>query len=282
MSDELQRYPLAALNVWSLCLQVLYAHIFGVTLLNEQETVWGILGSLLIASGVVTVNGAKGHKSNAAFEHPSLLPMFQYMPTSTSERSAVGDLHKAGKAAPAAPNGVAGNDAEEAPMAEAGAQGSRSFLQIMLARLKDMRVSAGGSSCQREVSSQQVERSEAPSSTQAESGRAFAAETGAASSAWEGAFVGQPMAGPTPHTCVPQQDDSGQSGSAAGAGNGAEVCGERRRVRGAHGEYSRGVGSLRDGEKSWVGEWAFRREVDGGSLAPAMARYHQLLEKSRQ
>jgi hypothetical protein len=263
-------------------LQVLYAHIFGVTLLNEQETVWGILGSLLIASGVVTVNVAKGHKSSATSEHPSLLPMFQYMPTSTSERNAAEDLHEVGKAAPAAPDGLAENDAEEAPVAKAGAQGSRSFLQTMLARLKDMRVSARRSSCQREVSSQQVELSEAPSSTPAESGRAFAAETGAASITWEGGFVGEPMAGPTPYTCVPQQDNSGQSGSAAGAGKGAEVSSERRRVRGAHGEYPRGVGSLRDGEKSWVGEWAFRQEVDGGSLAPAMARYHQLLEKSRQ
>lgn len=39
--------------------QVLYAHIWGVTLLGEQEHVGGIAGSLLLAGGVVTVNLSK-------------------------------------------------------------------------------------------------------------------------------------------------------------------------------------------------------------------------------
>ena len=38
--------------------QVLYAHIFGV-LLGDQETLWGLLGAALIACGVVSVNRAK-------------------------------------------------------------------------------------------------------------------------------------------------------------------------------------------------------------------------------
>ena len=47
--------------------QVLYAHVFGVLLLDEQESLLGILGSVLIASGVITVNQAKsGNASNHA------------------------------------------------------------------------------------------------------------------------------------------------------------------------------------------------------------------------
>ena len=40
-------------------LQVLCAHLFGVSLLHEGETVLGIVGSAAIAAGVVTVNSAK-------------------------------------------------------------------------------------------------------------------------------------------------------------------------------------------------------------------------------
>ena len=42
-----------------LLLQVLCAHLFGVSLLHEGETVLGIVGSAAIAAGVVTVNSAK-------------------------------------------------------------------------------------------------------------------------------------------------------------------------------------------------------------------------------
>ncbi len=46
------------------CLQVLHAHVFGIFLLDEHESLWGILGSILIAAGVVTVNGAKSGRSS--------------------------------------------------------------------------------------------------------------------------------------------------------------------------------------------------------------------------
>ena len=267
--------PQTASSVSCADLQVLYAHIFGVTLLDEQETVWGILGSLLIASGVVTVNGAKGHNSSAAFEHPSLLPMFQYTSSSTADRNATGYLHKAGKVTSAAPSGVAENGAEETSVC---AQGSSGFLQALLARIKHVGRSAAGSSGQREVSNQQLELAEGLGTTY---GRTVTAGNGAASSAWDSDMAGQPMPGPTPYTSVAQQDDSEEISS--GGGEGAEVSHERRRVRGVGPEgQSGGFGSLRDRERSWAGEWAFRREVDGSGLAPAMARYYQLLGQNRQ
>ena len=39
--------------------QVLCAHVFGVALLHEAETLYGLAGSAAIAAGVITVNGAK-------------------------------------------------------------------------------------------------------------------------------------------------------------------------------------------------------------------------------
>ncbi len=47
-------------------MQVLCAHIFGVTLLHESETVFGLVGSAAIAAGVLTVNSAKIAKAEAA------------------------------------------------------------------------------------------------------------------------------------------------------------------------------------------------------------------------
>ena len=47
-------------------MQVLCAHIFGVTLLHESETVFGLVGSAAIAAGVLTVNSAKIAKAESA------------------------------------------------------------------------------------------------------------------------------------------------------------------------------------------------------------------------
>ena len=68
-----------------LLLQVLCAHLFGVTLLHEGETVLGIVGSAAIAAGVVTVNSAKTATAKPAGpkegSRAGSLP--QYSPVST-------------------------------------------------------------------------------------------------------------------------------------------------------------------------------------------------------
>lgn len=249
------------------------------TLLHEQETVWGILGSLLIASGVVTVNGAKNKRSNAhaTFEHPSLLPMFQYRPKSTGDRNAIEDLIKADKSPLVAHSGVAGISAVEDSTVENRAAGS-GFLQSVLSRLRHAGLHPLGSFCRQQAASPELEL--AGVTSEAESGRRDADDSSAASSDGDGGLTGQPIPGPALYTSLPQQEDRelGRSHLSSAGGDAAADLPEKRRLRGQSG----GVGSLRDGEKSWVGEWAFRREIAGNNLAPAMARYHQLLEQSRQ
>lgn len=247
-------------------MQVLYAHIFGITLLNEQETVWGILGSLLIASGVVTVNGAKaqnGDKAHAPFEHPSLLPMFWHKHASMPEGNAGGPAQKPESLIPAHLN-------------SSGESGSRegTVLQAVLSRL-----GCGGQHARDRLSQQQspfqhVQMAGMTFTTGAEDARPVAADDDAHSTATSSGCDGQ-LLGPN----LQQAEVEGPGNSHLEAvESGAALAQEKRRVRGHPG----GPALLRDREKSWIGEWAFRKETGSEALAPAMARYHQLLERDRE
>ena len=72
-------------SVLLLLLQVLCAHLFGVTLLHEGETILGIVGSAAIAAGVVTVNSAKFATAEPAgpAEGARAGSLPQYSPVST-------------------------------------------------------------------------------------------------------------------------------------------------------------------------------------------------------
>lgn len=244
------------------CTQVLYAHIYGITLLNEQETVWGILGSLLIASGVVTVNGAKIEncdKPQAPYQHPSLLPMFQYKQASMAEGNADRPAQKPECLAPADPN-------------SSGESGSRrgNIFQAALSWLRSGVQHAGGRLTQQPSPFQQLQLTGLASCTSADGASPVAVHSSAASSGCDGQLLGPSLQ---------QQEGEGPGdGQLYAAEGGAALVQGKRRTRGRPG----GPPLERDREQSWIGEWAFRKETDSERLAPAMARYHQLLERDRE
>ena len=67
-------------------MQVLSAHVFGVTLLQERESIFGLAGSAAIAAGVVTVNSAKIAKAESASPAGDIRGgvLLQYSPVITS------------------------------------------------------------------------------------------------------------------------------------------------------------------------------------------------------
>ncbi len=249
-------------------MQVLYAHIFGITLLNEQETVWGILGSLLIASGVVTVNGAKGQKeekAQAPFEHLSLLPVFHNKHASMAEGTADGPEQDPETLISAHPSRVGESESTRGNVFQAtlswlwcGGQRARGWCSLRQTPFQNLQLAALASS----------------TDTSAGSASASAADGDAQSSAAGSGCYGQLL-----RPGIQQEGSEGYGGSPLEAAEGVRALAqEKRRFRGRPG----GPTSLRDGENSWVGEWAFRKAADGEALAPAMARYHKLLQQDRE
>ena len=84
-------------NHQSLCMpacnaQVLHAHVFGIFLLDEHETLWGTLGSVAIAAGVVTVNAAKSGAGSAGKPCAVGLPAADHIETKTPTAAAAAGL----------------------------------------------------------------------------------------------------------------------------------------------------------------------------------------------
>jgi hypothetical protein len=110
----------------------LYAHIFGVFLLNERESVLGILGSVLMAAGIVTLNGAKASRSRAA---KSGTPAREGPPLPTHRYESV--LHSS-EPEPAVPAGVQMSAAagRSLPAAKTGAGASSCATKADVAAFK--------------------------------------------------------------------------------------------------------------------------------------------------
>lgn len=259
----------------------MHAHIFGVTLLDERESVWGILGSLLIASGVVTVNGAKGQPQGAGSEHDAELPVFQGR---AAERNAAGRPPKPDKSAPAAeaePTGAAASWRE--PVA-------RLFRLLGSGQWAGLLGSCPGQQgCPQHVQLPAV--SEVAPAADPERAALIGLQSLDTAPAFKARGAGSSGSPTSALASVPeqQQEDAEASSSPRDADSAfADSVRERggvlgmMRAREAAGRHPGEVGSLRDAEKSWAGEWAFRRATDSSELAPAMARYHQLLERERE
>ncbi len=175
----------ALFECWPLLiLQVLYAHIFGVFLLNERETVWGVLGSLLIAAGVVTLNDAQAQTSYSTAEP---LPRSQYSAVSTADRNVAGDSQMTSTVTTGT---VAESGAEEPGTVEAGAGGS-SFLQALLTRIRRAGLSAAGTCPQQQEGARQAELA----GTVSAADTAGASRDDGESSGQEGGPIGSPCQG---------------------------------------------------------------------------------------
>ena len=115
-------------------LQVLCAHVYGVTLLQERETILGLAGSAAIAAGVVTVNSAKIAKTESGPLAGGTRggALVQYTPVNTSPYAA--DLGESGPDATALPEGSSWRECLAHPASQLAEMHSGSGLDGATAR----------------------------------------------------------------------------------------------------------------------------------------------------
>jgi hypothetical protein len=260
----------------ALLLQVLYAHIFGVLLLDEQESLWGILGSMLIATGVVTVNSSKSSQGCAETERVPPLPVYEYHPVGSSEEAAPrlpplwspSDLPVRGGLGMSAPqeeavmlgSPIAGPTYVDAPLGDApklpSVRSGHDFIELG-------RVASAGRGHEdhaRHVNSCSILVDTVPgvmSGHNSPIGQVDAHNNrdGARSSGTEPLCGGEALSGAAPDE-------------------------ERRGVSMRRQRRTAGVGApLREREVSWNGAWLFDRQ--SSDLAPFMTKYRSLLQDDR-
>lgn len=244
-------------------------------LLGEQETLWGIMGSMLIASGVVTVNSSKSHACPG--EDPigsgPALPVSQYQPVSSRSPAAEQlqgswifplRLPLPASHTPSSHQGqelslavrTAATPKESSIGASASAADSTAIGSSAVATSRASLQPENPFTSEAYLAFQDVQRHHAHSDEQ---------QVGADLSEGHGEQTGG--AGPQ-HSSSPTAHQPAESSD--GADRGRKVHAMRRHM-------DKNVGApLRDRESSWAGQWLFDRPDPG--LSKALMRYHKLVK----